>query len=317
MYGASVAGDDQAIYVAAGCAPNVNTYDYIFKYRFETNRWSRLPSPGHSHGILCMIDGRLNVFGGYSAVDRSASNKVSTLTPDKNLWIGYYPNMINVRTKPGVVIYKHHIIVAGGARDKTTFNNDIEILNWQQPCAHLAWEQVDITLPVPMWAMSLTVSGDKLYIVGYSQAKGRSTSVYQIPLMAIIEQPLHPNELPPNDWVKLSSVPHHDTSVIPYSDPPVVLGGHSRGKAIMGISFYSASENCWKTCATLSSARTSVAVANIYSDSIIVVGGNTKGGSVEAALGSSLTTVELGQLRHLSKPAKFPMSRNRNDNVYD
>ena len=314
MYGASVAGDDEVIYAAAGCAPGANTYDFIFQYKIKSDRWSRIPSPGHNLGILCMIEGRLNVFGGHDAVDKSSSNKVSTLTSDKKSWIGHYPNMINVRTKPGVVIYKEYIIVAGGARDKTTFNNDIELLNWQQP--HLAWERVDITLPVPMWAMSLTVSGDKLYIVGYTQAKGRSASVYQISAMAILEQPLYSNESPTDTWIKLCSAPHHDTTLIPYSDPPVVIGGNSHGKPTMEISFYSASENCWKTCGLLSSARINVAVVNVRSDSIIVVGGNTKGGTVEAAMGSTLTTVELGQLRRLSKPATFPRSRNNNDNVY-
>ena len=314
MYGASVAGDEESIYVAAGCAPNPNTYDYIFQYKIKTGRWSKIPSPGHNLGILCMIDGRLNVFGGHDAVDKSASNKVSTLITDRKLWFGYYPNMINVRTKPGVVIYKDHIIVAGGARDKTTFNNDIEILNWQQP--HLSWERVDIDLPVPMWAMSLTVSDDYLCIVGYTQAKGRSASVYRIPAMAILEQPLYSNESPTDTWVKLCSAPHHDTNLIPYSNPLVVVGGNSHGKPTMEISFYSTSENCWKSCALLSSARINVAVANVRSDSIIVVGGNTKGGTVEAAMGTTLTTVELGQLRRLSKPATFPRSRNNNDNVY-
>ena len=314
MYGASVAGDDEVIYVVAGCAPDVNTYDYIFQYKIKSGRWSRMPGPGHNLGILLMIEGRLNVFGGHNAIDKTASNKISTLTADKKTWIACYPNMTNVRTKPGVVLYKDHIIVAGGARDKNTFNNDIEILNWQQP--HLSWKRVDITLPVPMWAMFLTVSGDKLLIVGYSQAKGRSASVYQISAMAILEQPFYSNETPTETWVKLCSAPHHDTTLIPYSDPPVVIGGNSHGLPTMEISFYSALESCWKICGLLSSARINVAVANVCSDSIIVVGGNTKGGTIEAAMCSTLTTVELGQLRWLSKPAMFPRSRNNNNNVY-
>ena len=311
MYGASVAGDHQNIYVAAGCAPNVDTYNKIFWYKIKSGRWSQLPSPGHNLGILCMVDGKLNVIGGHNAIDKIATNRVSTLFPDTNSWVGHFPDMVNVRTKPGVAVYMEYIIVAGGARDKTNFNDDIEILNWQQP--HLAWERVDIVLPVPMWAMSLTVSSDKVYIVGYTQAKGRSASVYQIPVTAILEQGFYSNESPTDHWVKLRSAPHHDTALVPGSDPPVIVGGNFHGHATKDISIYSPSENCWKTCASLTSPRINVAVASIYGDSIIVIGGNTKGTTVEVAMQSTLTTVELGKLKPLKSPAILSKAKSADD----
>ena len=311
MYGASVAGDNQTIYVAAGCAPDVDTYNKIFCYKIKSGKWSQLPSPGHNLGILCMVDGKLTVFGGHNAVDKTSTNRVSTLFPDTNSWIGHFPNMVNVRTKPGVAVYMEYIIVAGGARDKTNFNNDIEILNWQQP--HLGWELVDIILPVPMWAMSLTVSSDKVYIVGYTQAKGRSASVYQIPVMAILEQGFYSNELPTEYWIKLRSAPHHDTALVPGSDPPVIVGGNSHGLGTKDICVYIPSENCWKTCASLSSPRINVAVASVYGNSIIVIGGNTKGRTVELAMESTLTTAELGKLKPLKKPAILSKAASADD----
>ena len=300
MYGASVAGDNQNIYVAAGCAPNVDTYNKIFCYKIKSDRWSQLPSPGHNLGILCMVDGKLNVFGGHNAVDKTATNRVSTLFPNTNSWIGHFPNMVNVKTRPGVAVYLEYIIVAGGARDKNNFNNDIEILNWQQP--HLGWKLVDIVLPVPMWAMSLTISSDKVYIVGYTQAKGRSASVFQIPVMAILEQGFYSDESPTYHWVKLRSAPHHDTALIPGSDPPMIVGGISHGLGTKDICMYSPSENCWKTCALLSSPRINVAVATYHDDSIFVIGGNILGTTVESAMESALTTVEFGMLKPLKKP---------------
>ena len=306
MYGASVAGDSQNIYVAAGCAPDVSTYNKIFWYRIRSGRWSQLPSPGHNLGVLCMVDEKLNVFGGHNAVDKSAANQVSTLVADTNSWIRHFPNMISARTKPGVAVHLEHIIVAGGARDRTNFNNDIEVLNWKQP--HLAWERVDILLPVPMWAMSLTVSGDDLYIVGYTQAKGRSASVYRIPVVAIVEQEFYLNDDDSliDNWVKLHSAPHHDTALIPGSNPPVIVGGNFHGAATKDISVYCPSENCWKTCGSLSSPRINVAVTTVHDDSIIVIGGNTQGTTVELAMESTLTTVELGKLRSHNKRKSLP-----------
>lgn len=307
MYGASVAVDDHNIYVAAGCAPDDNTYQQIFCYKIANNRWSQFPSPGHNLGILCMVDGKLNVFGGHDAVNEAATNRVSTFNQSTNTWMSYFPNMINARKKPGVVVHLEYIIVAGGAKDETNFRDDIEMLNWQLP--HLEWQRVDISLPVPMWAISLTVSSDKFMIVGYTQAKGRSTSVYQIPVMSLTEEPHYTNELESGDtWVKLCSAPYHDTALVPYSNPPVIVGGNFRGNPKSDISIYSTSENCWRNCASLSSPRINVAVATIYGD-IIVIGGNAKGTSVDVAMDSTLTTVEMGKLKKLKKADTVPKAR--------
>ena len=313
MYGASVALDDQNIYVAAGCAPDIRTYDRIYWYKIKNGKWSELPFPGHNLGILCMVNGKLHVFGGRDAISKSSTKKVSTLDPDTNSWIRYFPDMIKVRTKPGVTVYLEHIIVAGGALDKNNFTDCIEILDWQQP--QFEWERVDITLPVPMWAMNLTVSGDKVYIIGYTQAKGRSASAYYVSVTAIVESPLYSNEEPTENWVKICSAPHHDTALVPYSNPPIVVGGSSRDEASSDISIYSPLENCWKTYAFLSSPRINVAVASVYNDSIIVIGGNTKAKTVESAMMSTLDTVELGKLKQLNKPI-FPI-RARVEEAYN
>ena len=58
---------------------------------------------------------------------------------------------------------------------------------------------------------------------------------------------------------------------------------------------YDNSNKSWKKIGSLSSARTSVAVAAIYNNAIIIIGGYTKEGSVVNAESSSLTVVELGQ----------------------
>ena len=48
----------------------------------------------------------------------------------------------------------------------------------------------------------------------------------------------------------------------------------------------------------LTTARSTVGVATINTNTIIVVGGHTKGGSFEAALLSSLPIVEIGHIVH-------------------
>ena len=316
MYGASVAVSDQNVYVTAGVAPNYDIYQKVFCYNIASDRWSQLPSPDHALGILCMVDGNLNLFGGNNS-NLTATNKVSTFISSSNKWIDYYPTMSKNRIKPGVVVYLEHVIVMGGARDITTYNNDIEILNWQQ--SPLEWKVVDVTLPVPMWTISLTVSGDKLLIVGYTQAKGRSTSVYQFPIKSLLEQPLYSNQLQKYTWVKLASAPHQDAALVRCSNPPVIVGGSCRGRPTSDVNVYSSLENRWKKCASLSGPRINVAVANIYDDTIIVFGGYTSGGSVEAAMESSLTTVQMGKVEESEQKNGYlkilPRSRPRDVTV--
>ena len=56
---------------------------------------------------------------------------------------------------------------------------------------------------------------------------------------------------------------------------------------------YDDSSKSWKKIGSLSSARSRVAVAAVYNNAIVVIGGCTKGGSMANL--SSLTVMELGQ----------------------
>jgi len=65
------------------------------------------------------------------------------------------------------------------------------------------------------------------------------------------------------------------------------------GKPTADIKMYDNSKKSWKKIGSLSSARTYVAVAAVYNNAIVVIGGCTKaGGNAES---SSLAIVELGQ----------------------
>ena len=58
---------------------------------------------------------------------------------------------------------------------------------------------------------------------------------------------------------------------------------------------YDNSNKSWKKIGSLSSARSNVAVAAVYNNAIIIIGGHTKGGGMANRKSSSVTVVELGQ----------------------
>ena len=127
-------------------------------------------------------------------VDLSATykrtNKVSTFDEESQTWISYYPDLLSVRSKPGVVSHLEHVVVAGGARPTSTdddtpiVQDDIELLNRIE---NSHWRKASIKLPVPMYGFTPTItSDDHQLIVGYDGADKLSyKNVCKIPIATI------------------------------------------------------------------------------------------------------------------------------------
>ena len=75
----------------------------------------------------------------------------------------------------------------------------------------------------------------------------------------------------------------------------VVGGQDTTGTTTADIKIYENSNKSWKKIGSLSSARSEVAIAAVYNNAIIIIGGCTTGGSMATAKSSSVTVVELGQ----------------------
>jgi len=293
MYGASVVVDDNIVYVAAGDAPEKETYSNVYCYNTTTDQWNTLPPPGHIHGVLCMVDGTLSIFGGQDPVTNKAHNKVSTYNRETNSWTNCYPNMIQKRFLPGVVTHGDHVIVMGGEDESNKYHYNIETLNWQQQSP---WREVSTKLPIPMWNIKPTIAGEHLLIVGYSTDGGRYNTSYQLLVTSITSLSSSSDQVA-SQWQELSSAPHWDTVTVPYSNPPLIIGGRdAKGVPTSDISLYDTSKKSWIPVDTLTTARSCVGVATVNTNTIIVVGGTSGEKSVKAAKSSSLPIVEIGHI---------------------
>ena len=279
----------------AGSAPDDDTYRYVYVYDINGNQWDRLPPPGQYWGRLQIINSNLTVIGGRDNTTRKITNKVTTY--NNNSWKYIYPNMIKPRVKPGVVTHLNYVIVAGGALDDNTFSDDIEVLNYKQS-SH--WVIARMKLPEPMWLLSLTISDDLLYIVGYNRANGKRTRVaHQVPAVDIITSSAA--QLTSNQtahWTKLPPAPYYNTAVIPNSCPPVIIGGDDiQDVPTVDIRVLDVPNNSWKKIASLPTPRHSTAVVPINHDSILVIGGCSGGRGPKEALAHSISLVEKGTVR--------------------
>ena len=292
MYEASVVVDDNNVYVTAGSAPEDETHNNVYQYNITTDQWNTLPPPGHRFGVLCMVDNRLSIFGGSGSVTRKYHNKVSTYNRDTNSWSQTYLGMIHERFKPGVVVHSDHLMVMGGQYESKKLLDSIETMNWRQISP---WREVSTKLPVPMWNIKPTITGEHLLIVGYGDAGGRSKGSYQLLVSTITSS----SDQVASQWEKLSLAPHYYTTTVPSSNPPLIIGGNDvKGVATSDISLYDTSKKSWIQVDSLISTRKSVGVATINNNTIIVVGGTSGGLGVKAAEAASLPIVEIGHIVH-------------------
>ena len=290
------------VYVTAQ-SPVEDAIHQVYVYDINTDQWGQLPPSGHYYGIPHIIGGKLVTIGGRLSATKKKTNKVSTFDEDSQTWTSYYPDLLSVRSKPGVVIHLEHVIVAGGGLDDETFSqDDIEVLNWME---NSHWKRASIKLPVPMYGFTPIVYDDHLLIVGYYKTdKVVYNGAYKIPVAFIkssIDQ--QHNSHTSTKWTELTAADHWHTTLIPSSSPPVVVGGEDNsdngGTPTADIKIYDNYSKSWKKLGSLSSAKSLVAVATVYNNAIIIIGGCTKVDTTANAESSSVTVVELGQVELL------------------
>ena len=301
LHEAYVAVQHHKIYVS-GASPIDDAKHQIYVYDFNTDQWGQLPPSGQYYGIPLIIGGKLVTFGGALFSTKKPTNKVSAFDEDSETWTSYYPDMLSVRSRPGVVSHLEHVIVAGGIRrdDHTpVVQDDIEVLNWIE---NSHWSKVSIKLPVPMFAFTPTItSDDHLLIVSYDGADMHiHNGVYTTPIINIIAsngQQLNTS----TKWTQLTVVDHYNVAPVPSSSPPMVIGGEDMTSttSTADIKMYDHSNRSWKKIGSLSSARTRAVVAAINNNAIIIIGGCTKADTRPNTNSSSMTLVELGQAKLL------------------
>ena len=296
LCGAYAAVQDKKVYVAGGDSPVEDAIHQVYVYDINADQWDQLPPSGRYNGIPHIIGGRLAIIGGRLSATKKMTNKVSTFDEDSQTWTSYYPDLLSVRSRPGVVSYLDHVIVAGGGLDDVTDHDDIEVLNWIE---NSHWRKVSIKLPVPMYGFTPTISDNCLLIGKYSPTN-TCKQFYKIPV-ADITAPMYKNRNSDTStkWIELTLPTHWFTDLVPNASPPVIVGGEGTAGTIVtaDIKMYNNSNKSWKKIGSLSSARTRVAVAAVYNiaSTIVVIGGCTKGDNIANVKSSSLTLMELGQ----------------------
>ena len=183
MYHASVAVNGTTVYAIACTTPIDENENNVFSFDAINDHWSTLPPPGHQRGILCIVNDMLCIFCGEDPNSDQVLKKVSMYNSDLEHWSDDYGDMIHARYLPGVVTYGDHVIFMGGD-GQTEHLGSIEVMNWKK---QLPWRESSVNLPIPMWNIKSTISGEHLVIVGYDHARGRGKKTFQISVTTIVQ----------------------------------------------------------------------------------------------------------------------------------
>jgi len=158
-----------------------------------------------------------------------------------------------------VATHLEHVIVAGEVEGNSTpeAQDGIEVLNWVE---NSHWRKISDNLPEPMWAFT----PNHFVIVGYDANMRRYRSAHRIPITVITRSGDHQQgSYTTTKWITVTTATQWHTALVPGSSPPVMIGGRDQNGVMLtaDIKMYDYSSKSWKNVASLSSARSSVAVA--------------------------------------------------------
>ena len=287
---------NDTLYIGGGECTTGNDEYLMFSYKLIDDQWRMLPILPQCYGVPTNINNDISYIGGQDRSTKRSTNKVITLL--NNQWTIQYPNMTTSRYHHAVVTYEHYTIVAGGVGEGESTLDTIEVFN----CNNYQWTILSTPLPQPMKAINATTCNQSFIIAGYDGADDNSYNGTFIITMDSLVGTEQEDSLTSstsehdNKWSKLCPTPYWNTTIVPNTTPPVIIGGEDQqGKAVNNISLYDDSSNSWRTVSSLpiSCAKATVATIN---NIMIVAGGSTDGSTREAINATTLTSVVLGQL---------------------
>ena len=281
------------VYVCGGNSSGTQSRD-VFVYHTLENTWGMLPQPGVFYAVPVNIGNKLTLVGGRDTTVYKFSAKVLTFNVSKGSWTKQFPDMLMGRSRPGVVVCSHYLIVAGGkVTAKPKFSNDIEFLDLEQFPFH--WKKSNIKLPTNMWSVSLFASEDNFWIIGYGDIEKYRTFVHRITITDIVSS----TKKKEHDWVTLAQTIYWKCTVLSSIGIfPVVVGGENKENFPSdAICYYDFDTGTWKQnqVATLPMPRAFPAVSLVGKNAVVSIGGcsNSEQGVSEDY---SVADVEIGIL---------------------
>ena len=243
----------------------------VFAYDSEKDDWSELPECPRYYFGLAVINNLLTAVGGEPSGPFSYTNRLVSFNGSK--WVTIFPPMPTKRHWLAVISAQNYLIAAGG-RGVAEALSTVEVMN----IATREWYTA-ASLPEPVYDMSATVCGGRLYLLGGLDKNYTPTrAVFTCTLDSLLHSCHPPSQTPPHTneagvWQRIADVPMVWSTCTTLNGRVLAVGGRdSHGTPTANVYMYNADSDSWPLVGHMSTARSKCLVVGLR-DCIIAVGG--------------------------------------------
>ena len=280
----------------------------VFEYDSEKDDWSQLPECPQYNCGLAVINNLLTAVGGKTSglISGGYTNQLVSFNRRTRKWKMIFPPMPTKRGWLAAISAQSYLIAAGGWREEmkeegllsslvAEFLSTVEVMN----ISTREWYTA-ASLPEPVWDMSVTICGGRLYLLGGQDKEGKPTrAVFTSTLDSLLhschlrsQTPPHTNK--PGIWQRIAALPLEFSTCVTLNGRVLAIGGEdSHNTPTANVYMYNADCDSWQLVGHMSTARAECLVVGLR-DCIIAVGGVAVGGE---AVGGYSSSVEVGYLQ--------------------
>ena len=175
-----------------------------------------------------------------------------------------YPPMPTSRYNIAAVTAHNHLIVAGGEKGISYHLNIVEVMDTRE----LVWSTA-MSLPHPYTEASVTICGDRLYLLGGYDDKDRTKSVVACSVTDLLFLPATSRPV----WRRVTDVPAYHSTCAAVNGELLAVGGYNEETAMDAIHMYNPSTNTWDQIGNMPTAKCDCLVAVLSANQMLVVGG--------------------------------------------
>ncbi len=259
------------LYVGGGQTDKTDSKHTILHYSVDSNRWDQLPPSPFMHFGLGQLAGKLVTVGGSSEDrDMAVTGKVMEYNPAIKEWVRVIEDMPTPRRRVCVVSYRSSLAVCGGIGRDGKATAAVEVFSQKQ------WHTA-CSLPAPRSALGATVKDNRVYFTGgyfpdlrkWQDARNDCPNVDLSSLLTCQDAYWNTTQAP---------LPVTCTTLVSHYGTLMAIGGLDAGNktsfsVLCTVFAYNASMNSWVLVDNLPFERSSMMVASLYNNNIIVVGG--------------------------------------------
>ena len=266
---------------------------HVHSYNSETEEWFTFPQCSREHFSLAAVSGIVTVVGGRQS--GNCTNTLLSLTASKGgkrKWVEHFPPMPTKREFTAVTCSGKFLVVAGGRGEGYTKLVTVELMNTDT----LQWS-IASSLPHPLSDATVTVCGDRVYLLGSLDQDGYSSnSVLTCSLSTLLQTQtvgakMKTLSLATNQfiWHTTADLPVRCSTCVTLNGLLLAVGGYNSDKMDSNTIYsYNTETSSWKVISHMHTPRRWCLVTALPDNRLMVVGGQTNTGDLD--------TVEFGKL---------------------